>query len=108
MSCAVCQDGLIPFVPSGNPKADAEIGAADLCFAVCLCASGQAMWSRENHHRTVAPLWRAWCAKHQVEPSRVYMVEDVYTPAELSAAGLMGKPSELSREAALLAHGRKR
>lgn len=76
-------------------------------FGVCLCDAGQAMRRTENEGRAVTPLWRVWCALHQVDPSRVSMLEDVFTADELTAVGLRKAPANISREAALLAAGRK-
>jgi hypothetical protein len=76
-------------------------------FAVCLCDAGQVYRRDTNEgHRTV-PLWRVWCAVHQVDPSRVFLLEEIYTGEELTAAGLTKPPVSLSREAALLAKGLK-
>jgi hypothetical protein len=107
MTCDLCTDGFVPFVPSTNATPDGDITAADLYFAVCLCALGRAWRVRENCGRKVAPLWVAWCAKQGVSTDRVCMVEDVYSASELQAAGLTRQPANLSREAALMSRGRK-
>jgi hypothetical protein len=106
MTCDLCVDGFVPFLPSDSPIENAEVTAADLFFAVCLCQQGRAWRVRENCRRKVAPLWVAWCAKQKVSTDRVCMVEDVYSASDLEAAGLTRQPAQLSREAALLANGR--
>lgn len=108
MSCLACDDrGLVPFVDRDNPKPNAAITVADLFFAVCLCAVGRTYRRRENEGRKVPPLSLVWCAREQVSPERICMIEDAYSADELKAAGLSVKPPSLSREAALLARGRK-
>lgn len=108
MTCDLCVDGFVAFVLADNTKSDAAIEAKDLFLAVCLCELGRAWRVRENCRRKVAPLWVAWCAKQGFDTDRVCMVEDVYTPAELAAVGLVKVPSEFGREKALLARGRSR
>lgn len=105
MSCDLCTDGFVPFVPKDHLKPVADTTAADLYFAVCLCPTGQVWRNRENNGRKVAPLWAVWCARNQVDYRRVVMLESVYTASELAEAGL-GHPEEQNRATALLARGR--
>jgi hypothetical protein len=108
MTCDLCVDGFVAFLPSDSPLADADVTMADLFLAVCLCEQGRAYRVRENCRRKVAPLWVAWCARNGISPDRVCMVEDVYSASELEAAGLTRQPAQVSREAAMLARGRGR
>lgn len=109
MICASCDGvGLIPFVMADNPTPDDAITADELQFAVCLCAKGQTMRSRNNTGRKVAPLWVVWCARERVNPARVWMAEDVYTPAQLAACGLVVQQGQAFREARMLAAGKSK
>jgi hypothetical protein len=76
-------------------------------FAVCLCQAGQAFRVAENRGRRTVPHWRVWCSRWQVDPSRVFLLEEVYSRDELAAAGLTAQPTAISREASLLAAGRR-
>src|SRR5688572_16535396 len=76
-------------------------------FAVCLCGAGKAWRRAENNGHATVPLWHVWCAKWDVDPARVFLLEDVYTPAELAAVGLLSQPATVSPEAALLAAGKR-
>jgi hypothetical protein len=108
--CASCEDrGIVPYVPFGCSKLDADIVADDLSFAICLCDAGRALrWDRNGKARTV-PLWRVWCAREQIDPSRVTLVEQVFTTGELEAAGLSpAAVPKADRRAALLAQGTRR
>jgi hypothetical protein len=98
VSCQTCGD-----------KGIAELNWADAPsdYAVCLCEAGMRMRSMRNENRKVHPLWRVWCAREQVDPSRVRMVEDVLTPEELQERGLSVAAAR-DREAALFAAGRKK
>lgn len=76
-------------------------------FAVCLCRVGQTLRRSSNEGHLVAPLWHVWCAREQVDASRVVPLEDVLTVEELEARGLRVQPGQIpSREASLLAAGR--
>lgn len=101
MTCDHCINGLRPI-----EWKDAKPGAP-WDFAVCLCESGQAYRRSENEGRKTVPLWRVWCARHQVDPSRVFMAEEVWSADELRAVGLIAA-SQQSRADALLAKGRRR
>lgn len=105
--CATCEDtGMVPFLPADVTTPDADVTAADLHFALCLCGYGMSLRTTENHHRKVTPLWQVWAAQHQVAHGRVHRLEDVYSAEELAAAGFRkGQPA--SRAEALLAAGRK-
>lgn len=103
MSCEHCVNGLRPL-----EWTDAKPG--DLPdFAVCLCPAGQAYRRGENEGRRTVALWRVWCAVHQVDPSRVRLIEDIWSAEELAAAGLtmLAAAGPASRAAALLAKGRR-
>lgn len=81
-------------------------------FALCLCAAGRWYRSDKNAGRhTDGCGWQVWCAREQIEPSRIFLLEEVLTAEELRAAGL-AKPNvtqlEVSREAFLLAQGKTR
>lgn len=107
MTCATCQDtGFYPFVDAENTAPAEAITVADLHFAVCLCEVGQSLRRGENNGRRTVSLWRVWCAREQVDPSRVFLLEEVFSAEELAAAGLRRVAAPLSREAALLAAGR--
>lgn len=101
MSCAQCGDIGIIRVPWSDAPDD---------FAVCLCPSGRNMRQTRNARKdTGFALWEVWAAREQVDPARVFLLEDVLTPAELAERGFHASVSELavqSREAALLAAGR--
>lgn len=108
MICPICDGtGLYPFVDAENPKPNAAIVAADLYFAVCLCEAGQSFRAADNNGRRTAPLWQLWCAHHRVDPSRVFLLEEVLSAVELTALGFRRAPTSISRESALLAAGRK-
>jgi hypothetical protein len=100
VSCPVCADKGLVRLPWDD---DAEPG-----IGVCLCAAGQALRVNRNMGREVLPLWRVWCAREQVDPARVYLLEDVLSAEELAEAGLaQPKAAQQDREAALLAAARK-
>jgi hypothetical protein len=110
MTCLACHGlGIVPFVGTANPKADATIEASDLLFAVCLCPPGMAYRNDRNHDKRVIPLWQAWCAKNRVEVNRVFLLEQVYDAAMLASVGLApGVPGLADRRAALLAEGNRK
>ena len=62
-------------------------------YAVCLCKAGQLMRQTGNHRKATVPLWRVWCAKWQVDPERVLLIEDVLSADELRARGLVVEPA---------------
>lgn len=98
MTCAVCADrGLLV----------QEWTDADPDFAVCLCEAGQRYRLDENWGHRVIPQWRLWCARYQVDPARVFLLEEIYSRKELAAVGLRPEPVRLSREAALMATGKR-
>lgn len=102
MTCEHCVNGLRPL-----EWTDAKAGDP-VDIAVCLCEAGQAYRLGQNCGRRTVALWRVWCAAHQVDPSRVFMLEQVYSAAELAAVGLRTRDSGVaSRESALLAKGRR-
>lgn len=102
MTCDHCVNGLRPL-----EWTDARPGDP-IDVAVCLCDAGQAYRRAENEGHATVPLWRVWCAVHQVDPSRVFMLEQIYSRDELAAVGLVASAAPASREAALLARGKRR
>ena len=100
MRCAVCQDhGMLLQVWT-----DAEPD-----YAICLCPA--AAWARSDLNagkHTGSFGWQVWCARWQVDPARVYRLEEIYTPAELAAVGVLLAPLTEDHEAALLAASRRR
>lgn len=99
MSCEHCADIGIIRVPWSDAPAD---------FAVCLCPSGVTMRRTRNANKdTGFALWQAWAAQQQVDPSRLFLLEEVLTPAELAERGF-NRPgvAAVTREAALLAAGK--
>jgi hypothetical protein len=96
MTCSHCVNGLRPLEWT-DP----------LEIAVCLCPSGQVYRQATNNGRVVEALWQVWCAVHQVEPGRVYLMEQVWSAEELAAAGLRPAAAPANRAAALLAAGQK-
>lgn len=109
MNCEACDGiGLVPYLPMEFPKPDAEAVFADLHFAVCLCSAGQAFRVDRNERHIVVPMWAVWCAREQVDPERVAMLEDVFSEDELRAAGFIKLPADFNREAAMLAAGKQR
>jgi hypothetical protein len=101
VTCPTCADKGLLRLPWDD---DAEPG-----IGVCLCAAGLAMRVNRNRGREVLPLWRVWCAREQVDPARVYLLEDVLSAEELAEEGLTVQPKGAGqdREAALLAAARK-
>lgn len=98
MSCDVCADGWVVVEWTDAPHD----------FAVCLCPAGEAWRVAMNHGTPTVPRWRVWCAQWQVDPARVFMVEDVWTAEELAAVGLGVEPvAPITREAALLAASKR-
>lgn len=99
MTCDVCLDGFLVVEWTDAPPD----------VAVCLCEEGQRWRYAENDDKPTVPQWRVWCARWQVDPARVFMVEDVWTAEELAAVGLGVEPVvAISREAAILAAASKR
>lgn len=80
-------------------------------YAVCLCPMGVQMRTDVNGGKqTGFALWQVWAYTNQVDPSRIFLLEEVLTPAELAARGLVAAQQQggHSREAALLAAGKTR
>ena len=80
-------------------------------FAICLCPAGRWYRSDRNAGKTTGFYgWQLWAAVHQVPFERVWMIEDVVSAGELAERGLGVQPpvSAESREAALLAAGKRR
>ena len=99
MNCAHC---------GGLGLAIQEWTDAESDYAVCVCEAGQAFRLADNNGRSVVPQWRLWCARWDVDPARVFMLEDIYTAQELAAAGLSRPVAGGGRESALLAAARRR
>lgn len=107
MTCESCEDsGIVAYLPESSPKADSDVTTADMFYAVCLCDAGQRMRSEHNNGRKVSPLWLVWCYRNQVNPERVTMLENAFTPADLERAGFR-KPEQVDTAAAMLAIGKK-
>ena len=79
MSCPVCADRGIARIRyhSGDPDD----------FGVCLCAAGRPYRSERNGAGDLTPygLWQVWAARAQVDPGRVFMIEELLDDAELAA-----------------------
>lgn len=77
-------------------------------FAICLCAVGMLMRDDRNAgKRTGYALWQVWAYREQIDPSRVFLIEEILTPAELLERGFGAVPVA-NREAALLAAGKSK
>lgn len=102
MNCQVCADhGMVKLNWSDAPTE----------YGICLCQIGRELRISRNVRSKVTPLWQVWAAREQVDPSLVWMLEDVLTPAELTELGfhgVVGEPSAESREAALMAAGKSK
>jgi hypothetical protein len=102
MNCEVCHDhGVVKLNWSDAPPE----------YGICLCQFGLELRNARNVRSQVTPLWQVWAAREQVDPSLVWMLEDVLTPAELAERGfqsVVGEPSTESREAALMAAGKSK
>jgi hypothetical protein len=99
VSCDHCVNGLRPL--EWTDRAPSE----PLDVAVCLCDAGQVYRRAVNEGHAAVPLWRVWCAQHQVPPERVKLMEDVWSASELADAGLRKAAEPQSRAAALLNSG---
>lgn len=86
--------------------ADAQPGDP-IDIAVCVCEAGQAYRLAVNERRRTVPMWRVWCAVHQVDPLRVFLLEQIYSAEELRAVGLAAPVEKQSREARILAAAAK-
>jgi hypothetical protein len=102
VSCPTCADKGLLRLPWDD---DAEPG-----IGVCLCPAAAWYRSNKNAGKTVSVYgWQVWCAREQVDPARVYLLEDVLSAEELAEEGLTVQPKGAGqdREAALLAAARK-
>lgn len=99
MNCQSCADVGMIRVPWSNAPDD---------FAICLCDAGREMRNETNVKDTGYALWQVWAAKEQVDPSRVYCLEEILTPQEITERGFTMQPVQATREAALLAAGRRK
>jgi hypothetical protein len=98
MNCEVCSDKGIVRVNWADAPDD---------YAVCLCEEGLRLRVDRNHGKTVSTLWMVWCAREQIDPSRMFLIEEVLTPDELTERELRKPPVSMNREAALLAAGKQ-
>lgn len=75
-------------------------------FVLCLCPVGL-QWRSLSNDST--PLYMVWCARNAVPPSRLFLLEEVLTPAELAERGFQwpATPTAVAREAALMAAGKR-
>lgn len=103
VNCQSCADAGMIRVPWSNAPDD---------FAVCLCSAGQTMRDDTNGgKRTGYALWQVWAFQQQIQPSRIFLMEEILTPAELAERGftMPARPTALvGREAELLAAGKTR
>lgn len=101
MNCQSCADIGMIRVPWTDAPDD---------FAICLCAAGQSMRDDTNaNKRTGYALWQVWAYRQQIDPSRVFLIEEVLTPSELAERGFQAAvlPAVAQdRQTALLAAGR--
>jgi hypothetical protein len=104
MSCPACGEKGVLLVryESGDPDE----------YAVCLCPVGQTMRTTRNAGReTGFALWQVWAAREQVDPMRMFALEDIFTGDELRAWGFgiaTATTRSDTRESALLNASRKR
>jgi hypothetical protein len=100
VNCQSCGDVGIVRVPWSNAPDD---------FAVCLCKAGHQMRDETNAGKpTGYALWQVWAYREQIDPSRLFLLEEILTPEELAARGFTVTPAVMSREAALLNAGKRR
>jgi hypothetical protein len=78
MNCQHCGDVGMIRVPWSDAPDD---------FAVCLCQAGQSMRQENNYKETGFALWQVWAAREQIDPSRIFLLEEILTPAELAERG---------------------
>jgi hypothetical protein len=100
--CATCAD-------RGIVKANWSNAPDD--YAICLCDVGHVYRNDGNGgKRTGFCGWQIWASQNGIDPSRIFLLEEVLTPEELADRGFQ-KPSKsrlADREAALLAAGKAR
>src|SRR4051812_23335808 len=101
MTCPICSDRGLLIQDWTDAPPD---------FAICCCPA--AAWYRSDANagkQTGYFGWQVWCAVQQVDPERVFRLEEIYSAAELAKVGLSvpGQGGTGSREAALLAAGRR-
>lgn len=101
VNCQSCADVGMIRVPWADAPDD---------FAICLCDAGLAMRDSRSRKDVSYALWELWAAREQVDPSRVFLLEEVLTPQELAERGfsMPAKPTQVAREAALLAAGKSK
>lgn len=101
MNCQSCADVGVIRVPWADAPDD---------FALCLCAAGTEMRSDCSHKPTAFALWQLWAAREQIDPSRVFLLEEILTPPELAARGFTTAVQSpvAAQEAALLAAGKRK
>ena len=100
LDCPVCAD-------RGIVRVNWEDAPPD--FAICVCGTGLSLRVDRNYTHVTAPLWHLWCAREGISQERVFLLEDVLTPDELTARGIpAAEPSDETRETALLRAGLSR
>lgn len=94
MSCHECENtGVVPYVALDNPKADTDVTAEDLCYALCLCPAGQWMRSNRNAGKpTEGYGWQLWAATYGIAPERICRLEDAFEPEDIARAGFGPSP----------------
>lgn len=102
MSCPSCGD-------KGVIRVRYHDGSPD-DYAICLCAVGLRMRDDTNGwKKTGYALWQVWAAREQIDPSRVWLLEELSTAQEIAdlGFGMHGQSTPVvGREAALLAAGK--
>jgi hypothetical protein len=76
MNCAACEDrGVIRFrYHDGSPDE----------FGVCLCRAASGLRSNANAgKRTGIYGWHVWAAREQIDPARVFLVEELLDDDEM-------------------------
>lgn len=101
MNCQSCADVGIIRVPWNNAPDD---------FAICLCAAGADMRSSRSRSQTAFALWQLWAARGQIDPSRVFLLEEILTPPELAQRGFVAAVQSpvAAQESVLLAVGKRK
>jgi hypothetical protein len=81
-------------------------------YALCLCPAAHWFRSDVNADRHTGSYgWQVWAAREQIDPERMYALEDLYSPSELAEMGFAVASqtnSDGGREAALLALSKRR
>ena len=102
MICQSCGDKGIIRLPWTDAPDD---------YAICLCPAARWYRSDDNAGRHTGYFgWQVWAYRHQVDPSRVWLMEEALTSAELSERGFVMpvQPTLVARETALLEAGKSK